>query len=233
VEIKMNSTKKYARIAGILFIIATTASILSLPFLKPINSPTYLVDISANANLFLIGVFLSFIAAFASASIAISLYPILRRYNEALALGAVGFRLIESVFYIVGAIGLLMLFTLSQEFLKSGAPASSYFNSLGVLLLAGYHLAGNVGSVLAFCIGASLYYLIFYKTRLVPRWLSAWGLIGTSLLIVAILMVMFQIIEPFSTPQIILALPIAFQEMVLAVWLIIKGFNSSAVGGTL
>jgi hypothetical protein len=223
-----NQDKNAAKIAGILFIIATAASILSLPFLKFINSPNYLVDISANANQFLIGVFLSFVAAFACASIAISLYPILRKHNEGLALGAVGFRLIESVFYIVGAIGLLILLTLSQEFVKSGVSSLSYFNSLGVLILAGYHLASNVGSVLAFCIGASLYYLIFYKTRLVPKWLSLWGLVGTSLLIVAILMVMFQIIEPFSTPQIILALPIAFQEMVLAVWLIVKGFNTSA-----
>ncbi len=225
----MNRNRKTAIIVGVLFIIATAASILSLPFLASINAPNYLVDVSANANQLLIGVFLSVIAAFASASIAIALYPVLRKRNESLALGAVGFRLIEGVFYIVGAITLLVLLSLSREFVKSGISASSDYNVLGISLLNGYHFAGNVGSVLAFCIGASLYYLIFYQTKLVPRWLSVWGLLGTALLMVAILLVMFQIIEPFSTPQVLLGLPIALQEMGLAVWLIVKGFNSSAI----
>ncbi|MGZ3612037.1 MAG: DUF4386 family protein, partial [Ktedonobacteraceae bacterium] len=103
------------------------------------------------------------------------------------------------------------------------------YNLLGISLLNGYHFAGNVGSVLAFCIGASCYYLIFYQTKLVPRWLSVWGLLGAALLLVAILMVMFQIIEPLSTPQVLLAFPIAVQEMVLAVWLLVRGFNASAL----
>jgi hypothetical protein len=225
----MNRNRKTAIIAGVLFITATAASILSLPFLASINAPNYLVDVSANANQLLIGVFLSFIAAFASVSIAIAMYPVLRKRNESMALGAVGFRLIEGVFYIVGAITLLVLLSLSREFVKTGISASSDYNLLGISLLNGYHFAGNVGSVLAFCIGASLYYLIFYQTKLVPRWLSVWGLLGAALLMVAILMVMFQIIEPLSTPQVLLALPIAVQEMVLAVWLIVRGFNSSAI----
>ncbi|MGZ3646955.1 MAG: DUF4386 domain-containing protein [Ktedonobacteraceae bacterium] len=175
------------------------------------------------------GVFLSFIAAFASVSIAIALYPVLRKQNEGLALGAVGFRLIEGVFYIIGAITLLVLLSLSREFVQTAISASSDYNLLGISLLNGYHFAGNVGSVLAFCIGASCYYLIFYQTKLVPRWLSVWGLLGAALLLVAILMVMFQIIEPLSTPQVLLAFPIAVQEMVLAVWLLVRGFNASAL----
>ena len=170
-----------------------------------------------------------FIAAAASAGIAISLYPILKKYNEGLALGAVGFRLIEGVLDIVALIGLLLLLTLSQEFVKAGAPNSSYFQTLGVLLLAGYHLVGNVGSLLAFCLGALMYYYIFYQTKLVPRWLSVWGLVGATLLVVAATLVMFNLIGPLSTVQVVLALPLAVQEMVLAVWLIVKGFNSSAI----
>ncbi len=225
----MNSNKKTARIAGALLIIATVASILSLPFLEPINASNYLVSVSANGNQVTIGALLAFIAAAASASIAISLYPILRKYNEGLALGAVGFRLIEGVFYIVGVMCLLLLLTLSQEFVKAGAPDTSYFQTLGVLLLAGYHWVGNVGSLLAFCLGALMYYYIFYQTRLVPRWLSGWGLVGATLCMVAGMLVMFRLIGPMSTFQVVLALPIAVQEMVLAVWLIVKGFNSSAI----
>jgi hypothetical protein len=225
----MNRNRKTAIIAGVLFITATVASILSLPFLEPINAPNYLVTVSANGNQVTIGAFLAFIAAAASVSIAISLYPILRKSNEGLALGAVCFRLIEGVFYIVGVICLLLLLTLSQEFVKAGALDSSYFHTLGILSLAGYHWVGNVASLLAFSLGALMYYYIFYQTKLVPRWLSSWGLVGAALCMVAGLLVMFRLIGPLSTFQVVLALPIAVQEMVFAVWLIVKGFNSSAI----
>ncbi|MGD0160194.1 MAG: DUF4386 domain-containing protein [Candidatus Bathyarchaeia archaeon] len=228
----MNTAKKIAVIAGVLFIIATVASILSLPFLEPINASNYLVSVSTNGNQVTAGALLAFIAAAASASIAISLYPILKKYNEGLALGAVGFRLIEGVFYIVGVMGLLLLITLSKEFVSAGAPSSSYYQTLGALLLAGYHWVGNVGSLLAFCLGALMYYVIFYQTRLVPRWLSVWGLVGATLTMIAGLLVMFSVIGPLSTGQVVLALPIAVQEMVLAVWLIIKGFNSSVLASS-
>jgi Domain of unknown function (DUF4386) len=225
----MHSDRKTARIAGTLFIIATVASLLSLPFLNSISSPDYLSSISANGSQVTRGIFLSIIAAFSSASIAISMYPILRKQNEGLALGSVGFRLIEGVFYIVAAMYLVLLLTLSQEFVQAGTSASAPFQTLGALFLSGYHWTGNVGSVLAFCLGAFMYYSIFYQSKLVPRWLSGWGLIAALLLMAAILLVMFGVIEPMSTPQVILALPIAVQEMVLAIWLIVKGFNPSAI----
>jgi hypothetical protein len=225
----MNTYKKTARTAGILFIIATVAALLSTPFLAPVNASNYLAAVSAQGNQITMGALLAFIAAAASAGIAISLYPVLRKYYEGLALGAVGFRLIEAVFYIVGVIGLLLLFTLSREFVQAGAPDSPYFQTLGALLLAGYHWSGNVGSLLAFCLGALMYYYIFYQTRLVPRWLAGWGLVGAVMCMVAGLLVMFRVIGPMSTPQVVLALPIAVQEMVLAVWLIVRGFNPSVI----
>ena len=227
-ETIVDSNKKTARIAGLLFIVATAASIVSLPFLAPINASNYLAKVSANENLVITGILLTLIAAFASASIAISLYPILKKHNQSLALGAVGFRLIEAVFYIVGVIAIVLLLSLSQEFVNAGAPNSSYFQTLGVILMSGYHWAGNVASTLAFYLGAMMYYYIFYRTKLVPKWLSGWGLVAVTLGIVASMLVMFQLVGPMSTVQVVLNLPIAVQEMVLAAWLIVKGFNSSA-----
>jgi hypothetical protein len=181
------------------------------------------------ANKVLIGALFAFIGAAASASIAISLYPILKKYNEGLALGAVGFRLIEGVLDIAIVISLLLLLTLSQEFVKAGAPASSYFQTLGVVFLAGYDWVFDVGVPLVFCLGALMYYSLFYQTQLVPRWLSGWGLVGATLGIVASMLAMFGLIGHLSTFQVVLNLPIGVQEMVLAVWLIVRGFNSSAL----
>jgi hypothetical protein len=226
----MNQNKRIAVTAGILFILATVASIASLPFLAPINASNYLASVSQNENQVITGILLTLIAAFASASIAISLYPVLKKHSQSLALGAVGFRLIEAIFYIVGIIGIVLLLSLSQEFVNAGAPSSSYFQTLGVILLSGYHWVGNVAATLAFYLGAMMYYYIFYRTKLIPRWLSGWGLVAVTMGIVASMLVMFQLISPMSTVQVVLNLPIAVQEMVLAVWLIVKGFNSAALG---
>ena len=229
----MDSNRKTAIITGVLFIVATVVSILSLPLMGPVNATNYLVDVSTNANQVATAALLLIIGGAAAPGIAISLYPVLRKYNAGLALGSVCFRVIEGVFYIAAPIGLLLLITLSQEFVKAGAPDSSYFQTLGVLVVAGYRWVGNVGSLLAFSIGCLLYYYIFYQTKLVPRWLSGWGLVGSILTMLSAVLTMFGFFEPMSTGQIVLNLPILPQEMVLAIWLIVKGFNPSAIASSL
>src|SRR5574341_209384 len=209
----MNSDKKTARIAGILFILGFTGVVTAALTVPILNAPDYLVRISANEKRVIMGAFFQFIMAAACAGIGISLYPVLKRYNEGLALGAAGFRIIEAVFHIVGAVSLLLLVTLSQEFVKAQAPDSSYFQTAGVLLQAGSTWVNNVAAVLAWCIGAMMYYYIFYQTRLIPRWLSGWGLIGITLTIIGSMLVMFRFIP---TIQIVFFAPIALQEIVFA-----------------
>ena len=229
----MKPERKTAIVAGALLIIATVASVTGSSFTGPIlGASDYLAKISANGTPIMVGVLLTFIAAAASAGIAISLYPVLCKYNEGLALGAVGFRLIEAVFYLVGAVCPLALFTLSQEYVSAGGQGASYFQTLSHLLLTVDDLAGFVFGVLAFCVGALMYYGIFYQTQLIPRWLSIWGLAAIVALFAAALLTVFDG-EPFSVSGslIVLALPIALQEMVLAIWLIVKGFNPSAITG--
>jgi hypothetical protein len=137
--------------------------------------------------------------------------------------------LIEGALGMVGAASLILLCTLSQEFVKAGAPASSYFQTIGALLLAGRDWLGNVPMSLAWCIGALMYYYIFYQTRLIPRWLSVWGLVGITLSIAVSILFMFHIISTFDTIDSVLNAPIALQEMVFAVWLIVKGFNPNVI----
>ncbi len=225
----MNSYRKNARIPGVLFLIATVAGILSAVFSASIlDAPNYLINVSANESQVIIGALFVLIMAFACAGIAIWLYPVLRKHDEALALGSVGFRLIEGVFHLVVVASMLSLLTLSQEYIKAGAPDASYFQSFGTLLHAAGDWAGMLGST-AFILGALMYYYLFYQSKLIPRWLSVWGLIGVPFWIAEILLSLFGLIEPFSTNTILLDLPIAINEMVLAVWLIAKGFNPSAI----
>ena len=223
--------KKIARTTGILFIVATVAGLLGSSLTGSIvGAPDYLVQIAVNKNLIVIGALLAFVAAAGSAGIAIALYPVLQKYNEGLALGSVGFRLIEAVFYVVGALGLLSLLSLSQEYANAGSQTASTFQALGTLISAIRVWAGFVLGVIAFCLGAAMYYYIMYQSKLVPRWLSVWGLAGLALLFSMTLLIAFG--ERISGPSgmlVLLAIPIALQEMVLAVWLIVKGFNPTTV----
>ena len=226
----MNMYRKTATIVGVLFIIGTVSGALSAAIGKPIlTAQDYLTRISANEGQIIIVTLLQFIMGVACAGIGLALYPILKKYSEGLAIGSVGFRIIEGVLDIVGAISLVALLALSQEFAKAGSPDSSYFQTAGVLINAGTGWLNNVAVLLSWCIGALMYYSVFYQYKLVPRWLSGWGLVGITLTIITSLLVMFRLIPPFGTIQVVANLPIALQEMVFAVWLIAKGVNPTAI----
>ncbi len=217
-----------AAIVGVLFILGTVPALLSLPLaLNTVSAPDHLTAISANEGQMIIFTAVKFIMGIACAGIGLALYPIVKKYNEGLAFGAAGFRAIEGMVDVVGALLLVILLALSQEFVKAGAPESSYFQTADVLINTGIGWMTNVAMLLTFGIGALMYYLVFYQFRLVPRWISVWGLIGIALTIIGALLVMFHLIPPAGTIQIILNLPILLQEMVLAVWLIAKGVNPS------
>jgi hypothetical protein len=196
--------------------------------LAPIKTLNF-TEFSANQNQALIGALLTFIAAILSGSIAISLYPVLRKFNQSLAIGAVSFRLIEAVLYIVGVVTMIFLLALGQEFVQAGAPFSSYFQTLGAVFLSGHDWVSFGAGPIAFSLGALMYYIIFYQTKLVPRWLSVWGLVGVALCAVSGISVMFAVVAPLSTPHALVNVPIAVQEYVFAVWLIVKGFNPSVI----
>jgi Domain of unknown function (DUF4386) len=226
----MNSNRRFAVAAGVLWITATVADVISRAvFVQPIlGAPDYLAGISANEGQVLLGALFLAIGAAAAAGIAIALYPVLKQHDEGLALGSVGFRLIEGALYLGIVVCLLVLVAVSRESANAGAPASSMYEAPAALVMAARDALGQV-AVLAFGLGALMYYWVFYRSRLVPRWLSAWGLVAIPMVMVSILLIMFGLVESFSPPQLVLALPILVQEMVLAVWLIAKGFNPPAI----
>jgi Domain of unknown function (DUF4386) len=224
----MKSDTRAARIAAVLFIWATGADLLSTALLNPVlHSPDYLAATFASQDRVIAGVFCLLTGAFAAAGIAIALYPVLRRYSEALALGSVAFRVVEAVFYIVCAVAAVALVRLSQDLASAATPALAPFRTSGALLLACRDGATLIGTM-AFYLGATMYYWIFYRSRLIPRWLSGWGIAGTTLGFAAGMLVLFGVTGSMSALQVGLNLPIGINEMVLAVWLIVRGFNPSA-----
>jgi len=225
----MNTNRRIAVVAGVAFLIATIAQMAGVVLVSPIlSAPDYLTEIAANEGRVLWGALLQSIGAIACTGIALALYSALRRHNHGLAIGSVGFRTIEGVLHILVAVCWLLLVTLSREAASAGTPGASASDVTGALLIAGPDWLAPL-ALLAFGAGALCYYWAFFQSRLIPRWLSAWGLVAIGLAVVSALLVLVGLIESFSTPQIVLALPIAVQEMVLAIWLIAKGFNPPAV----
>jgi hypothetical protein len=226
----MNSNRMNAVIVGVLFIIGTVTGTVAAIISKPIlDAPDYLTSISANESQILIGAFLLFLMGVACAGIGLALYPIMKIYSTGLAIGVVGFRVAEGIFEILGGVITISLLALSQEFVKASATDAAYFQTIGAILKTGDEWLSNGAVLLLWCIGALMYYWLFYQYRLVPRWLSVWGLVGIILATISGLLVMLHIIPGFGSVQMLLNLPIFPQEMVLAVWLIAKGVNSSAV----
>ena len=227
----MDVNRKAAVAAGLLFIVATVADVVSRAvFLTPVlDSADPLGAVSANGTRVALGALLLFVGAVAASGIAIAMYPALRRYGEALAIGSVGFRLIEGTFYLGIVVCLLLLVALGEGAATSADPAA--FAVPATLVLAAREALGQVG-VLAFGVGATMYYWVFFRTRMIPRWLSVWGLAAIASLMVSVVLVIAGVFEPMSQPQVLLAAPIGVQEMVLAGWLIAKGFRPAREAAT-
>ena len=226
----MNSYRKTAIIVGVLFIIATAASLLVAVFLgSTLAASNYLTSVSANENQVIIAMIFELIAAVSALGTAVMLFPVLKKTIESLALGYVALRLIENIFYIVGALSLLIILTLGQGYV-AGASNASYYQPLGTLLLALHDWSIWMGTLIFFGLGSLTLNYLLYQSKLVPRFLSVWGLIGAALVLLYGLLSLFSLTpDMLFSILTILALPIAVQEMVFAVWLIVKGFNPAAI----
>jgi hypothetical protein len=224
------TSRKTAIIVGVLYIIGTVAGILSLVFTGPIlEGPDYLTQVSTNPNQIVIGALFVLTMGLALAMIPVMMFPILKRYDEALAIGYVVFRgAPETATYLALVIGWLFLPLISQEYVKAIAADALYFQSLGDLVLQAHDHIDHV-LTMVFILGALMFYYVLYQSKLVPRWLSGWGLLAAMPYFISGVLCLFALLNPMSTVQMILVLPLAVQEMVLAIWLIVKGFNSSPV----
>jgi hypothetical protein len=166
----MNTGRKAAITAGVLYFLGIIAGMFSVVPIMDI--PDYLVQTSFHADQVGLGAFFQFLMTSAHVGMAITLYPTLKEQNESLALGYVGSRLVAATFNMIGVIILLLLLTLTQEFVRAGAPVSSHFQTIGALLRAGRDLINHAGVILAMSMGGLTFYYLLYQMELIPRWLA-------------------------------------------------------------
>jgi hypothetical protein len=224
----MNTYRKTAIIVGVLYIIGTVSGFMSLIFTGPIrDAPDTLASVSTNENQIIFGALFVLVMGLALAMVPVTAFPFLRKYNETLALGYVVFRGgLETVRYMANTISWLLLLPLSKIY-HAGTPDASNLQALGHVLLNVEEIA-DIGAIVFF-LGALTFYYVLYRSKLIPRWLSGWGLIAIIMNLAAGFLYLFGLIGQLSTAGVIMEIPIAIQEMVMAIWLIVKGFNPSAI----
>jgi Domain of unknown function (DUF4386) len=229
-EMKMRTYRGNAIAAGVMFIACTAAAILYIvPLGGPLSAPVDLAKFAANENGVVLAALIEFVWAATGAGIAVALFPVLRKHSRALALGSVVARAAEGVLVLVGTLGLLVLFSLSKEAVAAGSAVLPSADTLANLLVAGREWLHGLVGPLAFALGALLYYIVLFKSKLVPRWLSGWGIVAIALNLFSTLYGAFAQDFGLSSVSTAINIPILLQEMVLAVWLIAKGFDRTAL----
>jgi hypothetical protein len=220
--------QQIARVTGVLFLITYITSIpAAFVFYPPmLDDPRYIVGAGADTSVSL-GAFLELILIIANIGTAVVLWPVLRRQNEILALGYVTARVVECVFIAIGLLSLLTVVALRQA--AAGADAGSLV-AVGQSLVAlhGWTFVLGPGFVVGVGNGLLLGYLM-YRSALVPRGMAMLGLVGGPLIIASGAAVVFGVIEAGSVWQAIATIPEFLWELSLGIWLIVKGFNPSAL----
>lgn len=227
----MTAHRKTAIIVGVLYIIGTVGGILSVALTQStLTDPDYLSRVAANENPIVAGTLSWLTMGLALAMVPVVLYPILRKHNHVLALGYVVFRgALEPIAYFLMAASRLLLILVSQQYLAAGAPDAAHFQTLGTFVLKG-HDAINPILIIVFSLGALMLYYMFYQSGLIPRWISVWGFIAIVLHLSTAFLLLFRLVSPDNlTTLMMINFPIFVQEMVMAVWLIVKGFDPAAI----
>ena len=220
----MDSNRKIARIVGVLFLTGMITYLVGMVFYRPtIDDLNFLINVSANSTQVVIGILLQLIMGATAAGIAVMMFPIFWQLNKNIALGYLSARVVEFACVIVGELSILSLLSLSQEYVKAGTPDASYFQTLGALSIAESLWAYQMVLIL-YSLTALVFFYYLYKLKFIPRLLSVWGLIGATVSLAGPLLEMFG----YGAP-IFLFIPGGLLELFLGVWLIVKGFNSSAI----
>lgn len=232
----MSSERKSAIWVGVLYIVATVFPVASMaPWSALTDGDGILANAATHENQLITVALLNLVMAVAVAGVAFMIYPVLRRVadtavKQGLALWYVGTRITEGGAFLVGVLATLAFLPLSRDFVAAGAPDGSYFQTISTMLQSTTDQAYALGQSV-FAVGAAMLYYLLLRSRLVPTWLALWGLVAAPLFLVASLSLLWTE-DPNSTFSTVLYAPMAIQEMVLALWLILKGFTSTALAPT-
>jgi len=231
----MNTYRMNAVMTGALYFLGTVFGVLggviggevltSLITNKPLAGVDMLGLVAADSSRLTVGAFLTLMMGISLVAMTVFLYPVMRKASIELAMGMVLFRgALEGIFYFISTLNILTLVAVGNEYIATGAD-SAVLQSIGNILYQVENLKGPVSTII-FLIGATCIYITFYRTRLIPRWLSVWGFIAVIASMASALLNFFHMDTGYGFYLEMVMFP---QELAMAVWMIAKGFNPSAI----
>jgi Domain of unknown function (DUF4386) len=226
----MTSTRRTAIVAGVFFLITEVTAIAGvLLYGSVLGSPDFVVSPTVDDTGVRAGAFLEVLLAIAVVGTAVTLYPIVRRQNEGMALGHVAGRLIEATIIAVGAISLLAVVTMREDLAGTTGSEAAAAVTVGQSLVAVHNWTFLFGPKLALGVNTVLLAYLMYRSRLVPRAIAVLGLVGGSLIFASGTAVLFGLYEDLSIPGLAAAAPVLAWELSVATWMIVKGFSPSPI----
>jgi hypothetical protein len=223
----MTSTRRTAVIVGLLFLTQTVAFIIAEQLITGVlKGPDFLTGVSGDANALTLGALLAVVSGVAVVGIAVLLFPLLKRTSEPLALGYVCERVVELVLQVLFFLAVPLLMIAIGNGLRDGTVDASASQLLGSQLKA-LHDVAIVVLYLVTSVGGTILAVLLYRSQLVPRSLAVLGLIGYPVLLVGCVLDMFGVTDVTQGAGLLAIAPGGLFELILPIWLLAKGFNSS------
>ena len=223
--------RTHAIAAGILFIIATALLFVGEAlYSPPLNAANVLQTADTHRAQIVLGILIEMSCVLAIPLIPVVLYPVLRRVSAVLAIGYVAFRLFEAAIFAGQEVDRLLVLALARAYAEAPIADTGSAELLIRALTSGEAWSGTSGMIynLVFVTGMLMFNWMLWSSRLVPRWISGWGLITAVIMGVLSVVATIYVVPTWLAASLIA--PLAIQEMVLALWFIVKGFNQSALG---
>lgn len=223
----MNTSKNTIRLLGAAFLFVFVASLISTQLLTSVvgsgSISDILVNISDNFTLMRTSILVGLVTSVGIVVLAVLLYVVLHKQNKIIALVALGWWLAEAILLAVSKIGLFALIPLSLKFVEAGAPAASYFQTLGDFLYSGVYQQADDIHMLFYCLGGILWFYLFYRSRYIPRVLSILGLIIESVGLIGMVLLLLAV-----RVDMLVFYPIAVLELAVGLWLMVKGIRDGS-----
>ncbi len=216
-----------AKLTGWFFIAAAVSSIIGLKLYDPIlNDSNFLLSAGNNYSQIVFGALNELILCVTATGTGIMLFPLLKRYNERMALGYLSFRLLEVVFIMIGTVSVLTALAISEQYTNGVIRDKENAQNLMLTFIELHKWTFMLGPNFMLAINTFLYSYVFIESDVVPKNLARLGIIASFLVMLAALLEMFGVIQLISIWGILLALRIALYEMTLEVWLLVRGIKS-------
>ena len=220
---RMNTYRTTAIVVGVVYLAGFVVGLVGNGLIQSIlGAPDHLSTVSANSMMLAIGAILWLMAVAGDAAHGVLMFPVLKQHSERIAFGYLASRIVDAVFIAVSVLFILLQIPLGSEYLKAVVPNTFYLQALSTLSIQANLYAYEIGMIALGLAGLMLNYL-FYRAKLVPRWIAVWGLVGYAIIFCGMVSEVMG-----SGLGLVSSLPGGLWEVFMGVWLIAKGFNSSA-----